>query len=286
MVSGSRLGGTLALIALLALGVCAPAANAAPLAMTFTEARANVGVQLSDAALLEAPKTAPFAAQIDPGSGLIAAGVLDVPDFSTFIEDPVDADVTVEFEIGIISGGFTQATGALSLSGEAGGRLTANGDECIVSTDPPILTLTTAGSSGGANPRSGVPFTSGLAGPGAIAGRWTDMIASPVTPDDKAVCETVDERIGGPGGIWMQQKGGVVPPPTPQCVVPKLRGKSLRQAKTALREANCAVGKVHKPRRKRGPLVVKWSRPSAGTTLAAGSKVNLRLGPKAPSRRH
>lgn len=47
--------------------------------MTFTEARANVGVQLSDAALFTAPNTAPFAAQIDRENGLITAGNLQVP---------------------------------------------------------------------------------------------------------------------------------------------------------------------------------------------------------------
>ena len=44
------------------------------------------------------------------------------PQFSTFITDPVDADVTVEFEIGIITGSFTQATGALTLRGTRAGR--------------------------------------------------------------------------------------------------------------------------------------------------------------------
>lgn len=39
--------------------------------MTFAEARANVGVRLSDAALCEAPDVAPLEAQIDPGSGSI-----------------------------------------------------------------------------------------------------------------------------------------------------------------------------------------------------------------------
>ena len=158
-----RTTGAIVLVSLLALGICASMARAEALSMTFTEARANVGVQLADEALFEAPETAPFAAQIDPGSGLIADGQLTVPDFSTFITDPVDADVTVEFEIGVITGGFNQATGALTLSGTAGGTLTANGRTCDV-TVPGTLTLTTIGSSGGTSPRFGAPFTSGLAG--------------------------------------------------------------------------------------------------------------------------
>lgn len=63
--SARRATGAIVLVSLLALGVCASTARAEPVSMTFTEARANVGVQLADAALFEAPDTAPFAAQID-----------------------------------------------------------------------------------------------------------------------------------------------------------------------------------------------------------------------------
>jgi hypothetical protein len=214
-----RAVGAIALVSLLALVVCASAASAAPVSMTFTEDRANVGVQLSDAALFEAPDTAPFDAQIDPGSGSITAGVLQVPQFSTHITEPLNADVIVDFEIGIITGSFTQATGALTLSGEAGGTLTSEGKECIVSTTPSPLILSTSGNSGGTSPRSGAPFTHGLTGAGAIAGQWTDMSAEPAIPGvGVAVCETVDERIEGPGGIWLVQKGDVAPPSAPQLV--------------------------------------------------------------------
>lgn len=302
-----RTRGTIALVLLSALGACASTASAEPLSMTFTEARANVGVQLSDAALFEAPDTAPLEAQIDPASGWITGGSLQVPDFSTFITDPVDADVTVEFEIGLINGTFIQPIGALALSGEAGGTLTANGKECVVSTTPTVLQLSTAGSSGGTSPRSGVPFTAGLAGAGAIAGQWTDMQATPVDPGpggDTTVCETVDERIGGPGGIWLEQEGtapqpqpqppttvsgggqGDPPPPPPAppaCTVPKLAGKTLARAKAALREAGCRLGKVRRPKQPnangRQVLVVKSSTPAAGAE-PANAKVHLKLGPK------
>lgn len=383
-----RTRGSIALALLLVLGVCASAASAAPLSMTFTEGRANIGVQLSDAALFEAPDTAPFAAQIDPGSGSITAGVLDVPQFSTHITEPIDADVTVDFEIGIITGSFTQATGAFSLEGEAGGILTAtnetfDGEECIVSTTPTVLELSTSGSSGGTSPRSGAPFTKGLTGPGAIAGEWTDMDAEPVDsedPDNVSFCKNVENRIGGPGGIWLDQEGDLVPPappkltstnpaspslngtprvlgsaeagstvrlyagpscagtplatvsaaefgapgiavavaegvtaafsatatdpagnpsacstpisytrlhvdppPRPECIVPKLVGKTLKAAKKKIKAANCKLGKVRKPKPRKGEkrrvLVVKSSSPAAGARPVSG-KVNLKLGPK------
>jgi Bacterial Ig domain len=361
------------LVALSALAVGASVASADPLSMTFTEARANVGVQLSDAALFEAPEVAPLQAQIDPGSGSIAAGDLQVPEFSTFITDPVSAEVSVDFEIGVIAGSFNQGTGALSLSGEAGGTLTANGWECTVATIPSVLTLSTAGNSGGANPRAGSTFSTGLTGAGAIAGQWTSMSATPVSPDDTEVCEVVEERIEGPGGVWLDQAGDSVPPSAPQltstdpaspgssgtprilgaaeagssvrvyagpncagapvatagadklgspgvsvevaegvtasfsatatdaagntspcsapisytrskhpvCVVPRLKGKALRWARAALKAAHCSVGEVHRPKRGKrtlGPLVVKSSTPSAGTTLKAGAEVGLKLG--------
>jgi hypothetical protein len=194
-----------------------PPLGAEPLSLTFTEDRANVGVQLSDAAMFTAPETAPFAAQIDPGTGSITAGELQVPDFTTHITEPLDADVNVHFEIGIIGGNFNQATGALTLEGEANATLTSEGKECAVSTSPNPLVLSTVGNGGGANPRSGAPFTHGLSGAGVIAGQWTDMSATPKIPGQGVlVCETVDERIEGPGGIWLVQTGDVQPPPAPQ----------------------------------------------------------------------
>jgi PASTA domain len=391
-----------ALVSLLALAICASPASADPLSMTFTEARANVGVQLSDAVLFEAPQAAPFAAQINPLTGAISDGTLGVPDFETHIEEPIVADVTVDFDIGEITGSFDKATGALSLSGVAAGTLTASGnpkydgEQCTVLAGPSPITLSTAGSSGGADPRSGVPFTAGLAGSGAIAGAWEDMSAKPVEPgepDNVDFCKNVENRIGGPGGIWLEQKdlaappapqllrtdpgsGGLsgtprilgdaeagstvriyagsncgfpgqlydaIPPLPPRdtpvaigsagelaspgltvqvaegttatfsatatdaagntsscsapisytrshldpaitCVVPKLAGKKLGRAKAALRKANCGVGKVSKPRhqkgKRRGALVVKSSTPPQGTSLTAGSAVNLKVGHK------
>lgn len=219
-----RATGAIALVLLLALGVCASAASAEPLSMTFTEARANVGVQLSvandDDALFKAPDMAPFAAQIDPGSGSIANGVLGVPEFSTFITTPISANVTVEFAIGTIDGSFDQATGALTLSGEAGGKLTSEGRECFVSTTPSPLVLSTAGSTGGTPSLSGAPFAAGLTGSGAIAGEWGDMHADPVDPGsggDTGFCEDVEDYIGGPGGVWLEREDSE-PPAPPQLV--------------------------------------------------------------------
>jgi hypothetical protein len=69
--------------------------------------------------------------------------------------------------------------------------------------------------------------------------------------------------------------------PPPSCVVPKLAGKSPRKARSALRAAHCALGKVSKPKARKGhklgPLVVKSFSPGVGATLPAGGKVSLTL---------
>ncbi|MDQ2631257.1 MAG: hypothetical protein M3Y75_09865 [Actinomycetota bacterium] len=218
--------GTIALVVLFALGACASTASAAPLSMTFAEGRANVGVQLSDEALFAAPATAPFEAQInpvDPANEEITAGSLEVPAFSTHITEPIDADVTVDFEIGEIEGNFAWAVGVLTLKGKAGGTLTAtnetyDGEECEVSTTPEVLELSTAtAASAEGAPRSGERFIRGLAGAGAIAGEWTHMDAEPVepgNPDNVSFCKNVEQQIGGKGGVWLEQED-IVPPSPP-----------------------------------------------------------------------
>jgi PASTA domain len=62
----------------------------------------------------------------------------------------------------------------------------------------------------------------------------------------------------------------------PACVVPKLKGKTLSAAKTALKAAHCALGKVTPKGQTMG--TVKKQSPKAGKVLPAGSKVNVTLG--------
>jgi subtilisin family serine protease len=72
-----------------------------------------------------------------------------------------------------------------------------------------------------------------------------------------------------------------------KCVVPKLRGKTLRRAKRALRRAHCRLGRVVRPalQGRRLPLVVKSSRPRAGAVRAAGKRVRLTMKVKPRRRR-
>ncbi|MDO8188943.1 S8 family serine peptidase [Conexibacter sp. JD483] len=66
--------------------------------------------------------------------------------------------------------------------------------------------------------------------------------------------------------------------PLVRCVVPKLTGRTLAQARTLLRRAHCAVGRVGRPRgRAARALIVKTSSPRAGSRRVSGMRVTLTL---------
>jgi hypothetical protein len=60
------------------------------------------------------------------------------------------------------------------------------------------------------------------------------------------------------------------------CVVPDLKGKSLKAAKKALHAASCTLGTVTPKGQTTG--TVKRQKPAAGKTLGPGAKVNIQLG--------
>jgi hypothetical protein len=83
-----------------------------------------------------------------------------------------------------------------------------------------------------------------------------------------------------------QPPGPPLPPPVPACRVPNVSGKSLSAARKSLKAANCAVGKVSRPRKKpkRAPgrhkkwaVVVGGESPGRGSKRSKGAKVALRL---------
>jgi hypothetical protein len=106
-------------------------------------------------------------------------------------------------------------------------------------------------------------------------------------------------RVGGGRhtfGVRAKSPKGVVADPTPataswtvtQCKVPRLKGKTLRRARRALRRARCKLGRVTRPRGarrgRRVALVVKSSRPRAGAVRTDGARVNVTLKPKPRAR--
>jgi hypothetical protein len=62
-----------------------------------------------------------------------------------------------------------------------------------------------------------------------------------------------------------------------RCVVPRLRGRTVAQARKALARSKCGLGLVLRPRGARGRLVVSSQRPSAGAKRPAGTRVAVRL---------
>ena len=64
------------------------------------------------------------------------------------------------------------------------------------------------------------------------------------------------------------------PPPVKQkCMVPKLKGETLKAAKKAVKNAHCALGKVKGPTSKTAKITKQ--KPKPGSVLAAGSKVDV-----------
>jgi hypothetical protein len=64
--------------------------------------------------------------------------------------------------------------------------------------------------------------------------------------------------------------------PIKRCVVPKLKGKSLKASRKAIRKAGCVLGKVRGRKVKGAKVKTQSAKP--GTRLPAGSKVGIRLG--------
>jgi hypothetical protein len=104
------------------------------------------------------------------------------------------------------------------------------------------------------------------------------------------VTVTATDAAGNASSASLNVTVGNGPSPGSKCIVPKLKGKSLAKAKSLLKKANCKLGKVTKPKRRKhhkpGKLVVKGSTPGAGKTKPAGTKVALKLGPAPKKHKH
>jgi subtilisin family serine protease len=111
---------------------------------------------------------------------------------------------------------------------------------------------------------------------------------SPATVTVKSGRHTFAVRALSPRAIVTDPSPAIATWAVVQCKVPRLKGKSLRRAKRALRAAHCKVGRVKVPRGTRaGRLVVTKSKPRAGAVRADGTRVRLTLGRPAPRhRRH
>ena len=86
--------------------------------------------------------------------------------------------------------------------------------------------------------------------------------------------ETYDVFVHGPIEF---EPGPPPPPPAKMCRVPKVLGLRLAAARTRIRHANCALGKVRRARSLRVNRVLRQS-PKAGLKLPHRARVNLVVG--------
>ncbi len=149
---------------------------------------------------------------------------------------------------------------------------------------------------------AGVKPTGSLAGKTVSGGRLNvsramdklEGVESPEEEEEEGGEVVVEELPPGSvaeaeAAIRKANPPAVIRVPVPTCKVPKLTGKTLGQATAALGAAHCSLGKVTKPKarkgKKLGPLAVKSSNPTAGSSSSSG-KVDLTLGPKPKPKKH
>ncbi len=67
--------------------------------------------------------------------------------------------------------------------------------------------------------------------------------------------------------------------PVSTCTLPSLKGDTLSTARRVVARAHCRLGRVSRPHRYRGALIVTGQSPGRGRKLADGTAVSVRLGP-------
>jgi len=118
--------------------------------------------------------------------------------------------------------------------------------------------------------------------------RWGDYSGSQVDPSDDFSLWTIQEyaRIptgrkdrSGRWGTWWGRVGGGPPLAPPQCLVPRVVGRTLATAWKRIAAANCRLGKVRRVRSTRKPRGrVLRQIPAAGTLRPSDSRVRLTVG--------
>jgi hypothetical protein len=73
-----------------------------------------------------------------------------------------------------------------------------------------------------------------------------------------------------------EAREGAEPGPVRNCLVPRLKGRSLKVDRRKLREAGCRLGEVRGTRSKTAKVVKQ--NPGPGTTLAPDAEVGVKLG--------
>jgi hypothetical protein len=118
--------------------------------------------------------------------------------------------------------------------------------------------------------------------------RWGDYSGTQVDPSDDLALWTIQEypripkgRADGSGrwGTWWGRVGGGPPLAAPQCLVPRVVGKSLTKAWRQVAVSHCRLGQVRRVRTSKGRHghVLRQS-PPAGGLFRSDKKVKLTVG--------
>jgi hypothetical protein len=149
--------------------------------------------------------------------------------------------------------------------------LGANVSTTLAVSGSDVITLTVHHRDG--NPLAGgAPFAYPVTGGyGWEGGFQTEIVRSPPDEAELRAQRELHEREAQEAMTGQQQAEA--------CIVPKLKGNSLRAAKTQLKLAHCRVGTLSAKRGKRlGSARVIREHPRSGAVLSPGSAVHLTLG--------
>ncbi len=151
-----------------------------------------------------------------------------------------------------------------------------------VTVQAPIQTLTVASSGNGSGTVTSSPAGINCGTTCSHAYSTGASVTLDETPASGSVFSGWSGACSGTGGciVTMSQARSVsatftLQSSAPVCLVPKVKGKKLAAARSALSQAHCTVGKVTKKFSKVKKGRVLSQRPKPGTSLAAGAKVNL-----------
>jgi PASTA domain-containing protein len=218
----------------------------------------------------------PLSSVTDAGTNYSASGNLDVSPLSGTI-DPATGSVSAT----------GSAHGVLRLDASAVGSSATNSIWCHIGGDPvpaqspaPFDLTLAGGSSLTADPFDVDVDCGGLVSPGTDL-KIVGHIPMPVA-GNALTLTTKFTRVPDPKPQVITKTQVVTvtkvvqaPPAPVKCVVPKLKGLKLKQARKAAKAANCVVGKVKRKKSGRRATTVLKQGSKAGAVLAEGSKIAL-----------
>jgi subtilisin family serine protease len=269
-----------------------PAKNNQPRLIGSAQPGASIDVY-ANATCSGSPITSGTAAQLAGPGIAVTVGAATVTEFSAKATDMVPFDSTCSAPISyaensdIVPPAPPQLTGTVPVSPASSGTprilgAAEGGSAVRIYAGPACGGSAVATGSAAELGSPGIPVQVAEGVTAAFSATATDS-SNNTSACSASISYTRLKTTPDPGGGGDSGGGGdgSGPPPAPACVVPRLAGKTLAQAKAALTAAGCKLGAVRKPRPKGKlrRLAVRFSTPTAGASPADG-KVDLTLGKK------